>query len=60
MVKRLVNTGIIILFAVWLMIYKWPDSKADVLSTLALIVFSVAAGVVLSNLCGGARNGKEK
>ena len=48
------------LLAAALATYRWPDDVAGVLSTVALVIFSLAGGIAVSNLKGVVGNGRKK
>jgi len=53
MVKRIIDILILLPFALWLALYNWPDNPADIISTVALLIFSAAAGITIYNICKG-------
>jgi hypothetical protein len=52
-----INLLILIFWAGYLASWSWPTTIADVLGTLALIIFSMAAGIALLNLFRRGKNG---
>ena len=57
MVKRIIDILILLPFVVWLALYNWPDNLADVLGTIALLIFSAAAGITVYNMIRGGKHG---
>ena len=60
MVKRIIDILILLPFALWLAMYDWPDDPPGIISTVALIVFSAAAGISIYKMIGGRKHGKTK
>lgn len=58
MVKIIVSISVILLFAGSLIAYDWPSDAAGIIRTIALIIFSAAAGIAALNIERGVRGGE--
>ena len=60
MVKKIIDILLLLPFAIWLALYDWPDSAAGIISTIALLIFSAAAGITVFNMIGGRNRGSKE
>jgi len=64
MAKILISIVVILLFVAALITYRWPDDFIGIISTVGLIIFSIAAGIAVTSFFKKKdkekENGKQK